>query len=142
MPSNHFLQAYLSRQKYVDLMFAIQCLYRLVSFSEKTLNEIEDHLVTYYETHPDSQKKPRILCAVLVYYYGKNSVITKSQIIRIFNISSSWFRKNQIKYLQDMNIEINSFHQRSQKEWRWLSTGTQPLVTQPLVAEMKLASYP
>ena len=142
MPSIHFLQAYLSRQKYVDLMFAIQRLFRLVSFPEKTLNEIQNHLLSYYETHPDSQKKPRILCAILVYYYGKNSVITKSQIIRIFNISSSWFRKNQIKYLQDMNIEVHSFHQRSQKDWRWLSTVAQPLETQPLDAELNLASYP
>ncbi|MHA2362812.1 MAG: hypothetical protein ACXAC7_02560 [Candidatus Hodarchaeales archaeon] len=124
MPSLRFLQDYLSRQKYIDLMFAIQALYREVNLNKSTLEKIENHLLDYYEENPLTKKNPKVMSAVLTYYYGKKEyIITMTQVCKIFEVNISWFRKINVDYLQEAGVKLEAVQNvlKQQREWRWFT---------------------
>ena len=127
MPSLRYLQKRLNRQNYVDLMFSIQILYREVKLPESTLKIIEDELKTFYETHPQSTRTPRVMCAVLCYHFGrKDRIITMMNICGVFDVAISWFRKIHLNYLEELEVTLGSNQQGLSyiREWQPVSSLT------------------
>jgi hypothetical protein len=84
------------------------------------INQIEENLISFYETNTNSRIKPRTICAILVYHYANRIAITMSQICRVFDINITWFRKKRKEYLQKLGIDTqNQFlNQFQYSEWR------------------------
>lgn len=121
MANYAYFQNFLERQIYIDLVFAVQTLYREFPMMDKeTITRIEDKLIVFYETNTNTRIKPRTICAVLVYHYANKVAITMSQTCKVFDINVTWFRKKRKDYLQKLGIEeqnqsSNQFHY---SEWR------------------------
>ena len=124
MSSLRNLKKTTSRQIYVDLVFSIQTLHREVDLSESTLKKVEEDLIHYFESFPDTKRNPSVICAVLVYHYGKKDhIIPMMRVCHIFSIGISWFRKIHVDYLEETGIELDEAHQQlfQRREWRWFS---------------------
>lgn len=125
MANYTYFQNFLERQIYIDLVFAVQTLYReFPMLDRKVIDEIEDRLISFYETNPNSKIKPRTICAVLVYHFGNRVAITMSQTCKVFDINITWFRKKRKDYLQKLGIDTqNQFSSQFQySEWRLFTT--------------------
>lgn len=121
MANYSYFQNFLERQIYMDLVFTVQTLYREFSMLDRNLiNQIEENLISFYETNTNSRIKPRTICAILVYHYANRIAITMSQICRVFDINITWFRKKRKEYLQKLGIDTqNQFlNQFQYSEWR------------------------
>ena len=121
MASYSYFQNFLERQIYIDLVFAVQTLYREFPMLDRTvLEQIEDKLISFYENNNNSRIKPRTICAVLVYHYANKVAITMSQTCKVFDINITWFRKKRKDYLQKLGIDSQSqvLNQFQYSEWR------------------------
>lgn len=125
MANYTYFQNFLERQIYIDLVFAVQKLYReFPMLDSNVINEIEDRLISFYENNTNSKIKPRTICAVLVYHFANRVAITMSQTCRVFDINITWFRKKRKDYLQKLGIDTqNQFSNQFQySEWRLFTT--------------------
>ncbi len=121
MASYSYFQNFLERQIYIDLVFAVQTLYREFPKLDRTmLQQIEDKLISFYENNTNSRIKPRTVCAVLVYHYANKVAITMSQTCKVFDINITWFRKKRKDYLQKLGIDSQNqvLNQFQFSEWR------------------------
>lgn len=121
MASYSYFQNFLERQIYIDLVFAVQTLYReFPMLDRQVIEQIEDRLTSFYENNGNSRIKPRTICAVLVYHYGNKVAITMSQTCKVFDINITWFRKKRKDYLQKLGIDTQNqvLNQFQYSEWR------------------------
>ncbi len=121
MANYTYFQNFLERQIYIDLVFAVQTLYREFPMLDKTvISQIEDRLISFYENNTNSKIKPRTICAVLVYHFANKVAITMSQTCKVFDINITWFRKKRKDYLQKLGIDAQDpgLNQFQYSEWR------------------------
>ena len=121
MANYTYFQNFLERPIYIDLVFAVQTLYReFPMLDREAIDEIEDKLISFYENNANSRIKPRTICAVLVYHYANKVAVTMNQTCKVFDINITWFRKKRKDYLQKLGVDNqNQFQNQFQySEWR------------------------